>query len=228
MTLLGDFRDEARRRGALAADEGVTLASAFRVVRDMPWGEASDLRPETAIVEWRGTGREKHLLLAALFGEMGYDTGLLAITLEYAPGDPPWLPAHLAAATGGAPVPDVTLLLRVQPDANVEEWSTVDATWPLATQTLGLPVNEEFVPGRDQRIGCLPVEIFHLDGPLAHDPEAPEPEGDDPPPDPAETRALVERILRDHVGDAPGAIERRARFIAALADWLAAATGDVR
>ena len=66
MTLLTDFRDEARRRGALGADEAVTLASAFRVVRDLPYERASDRTPETVLRQWRGTWSGKHYLLALL------------------------------------------------------------------------------------------------------------------------------------------------------------------
>ena len=143
MNLLDDFRDEARRRGALGADESVTLASAFRVVRDLPWAEASDLRPETALAEWRGTGREKHLLLHAILDALGYETGLIAATCEFSPESAPWLPPALLEETRLAPVPELTLLLRVQTNRMLEEWMTLDATWPLATGSLGAPVNAE-------------------------------------------------------------------------------------
>ncbi len=46
MSLLIDFRDEARRRGALAPEEPVTLQSAFRVVRDLPLAGSGDDAPD--------------------------------------------------------------------------------------------------------------------------------------------------------------------------------------
>lgn len=210
--LLATFRDAARGRGALAADESVTLESAFRAVRDMPWGEASDLGVETVIVEWRGTGREKHLLLAAILEALGYETGLIAVTCEFSPESTPWLPPALLEETRAAPVADVTLLLRVQTNRMLEEWMTMDATWPLATRGLGLPVNEGIVSNVDHHLGADPIEVFHL---------SPEDDEDEP----GTTAALIERILRDHVGDASGAWERHVRFIESLTSWLAASTG---
>ena len=222
MSILTDFRDEARRRGLLRADEGVTLDSVFRLVRDMPWAPASDLDPATAIAEWRGTGREKHLLLAALLDGLGYETGLIAATHEFAPESAPWLPSHLLDEVRAAPVPDVQLLLRVQTNRMLEEWVTVDASWPLAAGRLGLPVNERIVPGSDHRLACDPIEVFHIPSTAAHAEFDADDENDDDAPPPIE--AIVERILRDHVGDEPGAWQRRERFVASLASWLAATT----
>jgi len=212
VVLLAAFRDAARGRGALAADEHVTMESAFRVVRDLPWGAASDLRPATALEEWRGTGREKHLLLAAILDALGYETGLIAVTCEFSPESTPWLPSALIEETRVAPVPDLTLLLRVQTNRMLEEWMTIDATWPLASGGLGLPVNERIVPNVDHHLGADPIEVFHL---------SPEDDEDEP----GATAALIERILRDHVGDAPEAWERRARFVESLTSWLAASSG---
>ena len=220
--LLATFRDAARARGALAADEAVSLESAFRVVRDLPWApsapDASGAQPEPSIEEWRGTGREKHLLLSAILEALGYETGLLAVTCEFSEESTPWLPAVLLDEVREAPVPDVALLLRVQTNRMLEEWMTLDATWPLAAGGLGLPVNERIVPGTDHHLAVDPIEIFHL---------SPEDDEDEP----GATAALIERILRDHLaangGDAPGAMERRARFLEALAAWLAASTGSL-
>ena len=229
MTILTDLRDEARRRGALGADEAITLDSAFRLVRDMPWAPASDLDPATAIAEWRGTGREKHLLLAAILDGLGYETGLIAATHEFEPESAPWLPPHLLDEVRAAPVPDVQLLLRVQTNRMLEEWVTVDASWPLAAGRRGLRVNERIVPGSDHRLACDPIEVFHMPSTSARAEFDADDEDEDDAPPPIE--AIVERILRDHVGDEHGAWERREQFVAALASWLATAedaSRDVR
>lgn len=46
----------------------------------------------------------------------------------------------------------------------------VDATWPLEMKALGLPVNEEFVWGRNMALACEP--IVHQAVPDGADPEA--------------------------------------------------------
>ncbi|MEI7925634.1 MAG: hypothetical protein WCI61_05555 [Chloroflexota bacterium] len=209
-TLLSTFRDAARAHGVLGESEPLNLDTAFRAVRDMPWGEASDLHPETAIAEWRGTGREKQLLLAAILDALGFETDLLAVTHDFEPESAPWLPPALMDEVRAAPVPDVHLLLRVQTNRMLEEWMTMDATWPLALGDLGLPVNERVVHGADHRLACDPVEVYHL------------PDVDEDEDEPEALYELIERILRDHVGDAPGAWERRQRFMGALAEWLGA------
>ena len=45
---------EGRKRGLIASDDAVTAASAFALVRDMPYRRASFRRPESIIQEWRG------------------------------------------------------------------------------------------------------------------------------------------------------------------------------
>jgi len=209
-SILATFRDAARAHGTLGPVQPLSLETAFRAVRDMPWGPATtedDLSPAATIAAWRGTGREKHLLLAAILDTLGYETDLLAVTCEFEPASAPWLPPPLLDEVRAAPLPDVHLLLRVQTNRMLEEWMTVDATWPLATGALGLPVNERVVHGADHRLACDPIEVYHL----------PEPDEDD---EPGITEALVLRILRDTVGDAPGAWDRRRAFISALASWL--------
>ena len=168
MTLLTDFRDAARAHGALGADEALDLGGAFRAVRDMPWGEPSRLDPATAVEEWRGTGREKHLLLCAILDALGYETDLLAVTCAFEPESAPWLPPALLAEVTAAPVPDVHLLLRVQTNRMLEEWMTVDATWPLAARALGLPANEAIVPGRDHHVALVEDRDGERNEPIPH------------------------------------------------------------
>jgi len=222
-TLLNTFREAARTHGALPSGAPLDIETTFRAVREIPWGprpgapagadvedDPDDLDPARTIEAWRGTGREKQLLLAALLDGLGYHTDLLAVTHEFEPNSAPWLPPPLLDEVRRAPLPDVHLLLRVQTNRMLEEWITVDATWPSATASLGLPVNDRVVHGADHRLACDPIEVYHL----------PEPDEDD---EPGALHALVQRIVRDTVGDAPEAWTRRERFMAALADWLAQA-----
>ena len=207
MTLLTDFRDEARRRGALAPDEAVTLASAFRVVRDLPYERASDRAPETVLREWRGTCSGKHYLLAAILEALGTETAVILATHHFTVENSPWLPPALLDEVRAAEVPDVHTFLRVRHDPVADDWMTVDATWPLAAQALGLPVNTSFRPGGDMRVAADIEEIIHV------------PEDEDP-------QDVKEIVLANHVGDE---LPRRDRFIEALAAWLReAAEKDVR
>ncbi|MGE3855509.1 MAG: hypothetical protein AB7G21_00980 [Dehalococcoidia bacterium] len=219
-TLLSTFREAARAHGTLPPDAPLELETAFRAVRDIPWGprtpageeaDGSGLDPAATIEAWRGTGREKQLLLAALLQALGYHTDLLAVTHEFEAASAPWLPPPLLQEVRQAPVPDVHLLLRVQTNRMLEEWITVDATWPASAARLGLPVNDRVVHGADHRLACDPVEVYHL----------PEPDEDD---EPGALYALIARIVRDTVGDAPEAWERRGRFMTSLATWLDLAT----
>jgi hypothetical protein len=199
MPLLPAFRAAALARGLIEADRRIDAAAAFALVRDMPYGRASDARPETLIEEWRGTCSGKHLLLGALLRELGRDSILITALHEFTPRNSPWLPPHLLAEAASAPVPDVHNFLMVEDDAG---WFAVDATWPLAARDLGLPANEAWTPGRNMAIAA-DVDELH---------ETPEDEA------PLEFKA---RVLADHVGE-PGSPDRtrRERFIEALAAWL--------
>ena len=199
MTLLSDFRDEARRRGALGADEALTPASGFRIVRDLPYERASDRAPETVLREWRGTCSGKHYLLAAILNALGSATAVILATHHFTAENSRWLPPTLLDEVRAAEVPDVHTFLRVRHDPVADEWMTVDATWPLAASALGLPVNAMFQPGTDQRVAADIEEIIHV------------PEDEDP-------QAVKEIVLANHVGDE---MPRRDRFIEALATWLA-------
>jgi hypothetical protein len=193
------LREDAARRGLLDDGEQVTAASAFRLIRDMPYHRASDRRPETVIREWRGTCSGKHHTLKALFEELGHAATLIAVTHEFTPDNSPWLPPHLMTEVRLAPLPDVHNFLRVQHDRVADEWMTVDATWPSAARRLGMPANLSFQPGVDHKIACDPIEIFHV------------PDDEDP-------QTFKEHLIALHAGDQAA---RRDVFIAALSDWLA-------
>ena len=196
MPLLPQLRAEAERRRLLAPDEQLDAARAFALVREMTYARASSREPEVTIAEWRGTCSGKHYLLRALLKELGYRTILIACTAELSKEQAPGLPPELIAMLEDGPILDVHNFLRVELDG---EWMTVDATWPLAAGASGLPVNEQWVPGRDMRTALDPIELFHV------------PEDVDPQ---EFKRRLIERELGDQS-------ERRDRFIEALSAWAA-------
>jgi len=200
MPLVPDFRQAAIERELFDEDGRMTVEAAFHLVRDMPYQRASGPEPETVIAEWRGTCSSKHRLLQAILEEMGRSTMLMLATHEFTPANSPWLPADLLEEVRREPVPDVHTFLRVEGDN--EEWFTVDATWPLPASTLGLPVNDEWVEGRNMHIAAEEIEVFDV------------PEDVDPV-------VAKERLLERHVG-APGtpARDRRERFIVQLGEWL--------
>ncbi|WP_216317642.1 hypothetical protein [Deinococcus aestuarii] len=89
---------------------------------------------------------------------------------------------------GNRPVVDVHNSLIV----HAPEGDMVDATWPLAAAQAGLPVNPEWVWGRDQVVACTPLEAW------------PVPAGESV----ADFKA---RVLRERY--APEELERRDAFI---------------
>lgn len=198
MALSPLLREQALERGLLDEGERVDAATAFRLVRDMPYRRASDRQPETILRDWRGTCSGKHYLLRDLLEEIGMPSTVILATHEFTPENSSWLPPHLMTEVRMAPVPDVHTFLRVQYDPMQDFWMTVDCTWPATARRLEMPANLSFDQGVDQRIACDPIEIFHV------------PEGEDP-------QALKERVIAGHVGQQAA---RRDAFIAALSDWL--------
>lgn len=147
---------EAVRRGLLSPGAPLPDArTAFSLVRDMPYARASSHAPEVVIAEWRGTCSTKHELLAALLAESGLRSTLMACTQEIRP--PPGAPPELVALAEGRPVVDVHNYLVVHaPEGD----TIVDATWPLAARSAGLPVNDAFEPGRNMRVAAQPIETW--------------------------------------------------------------------
>lgn len=204
MPLLPLLREEATRRGLLDEGEHLDAAAAFRLVRDMPYRRASDRQPETILREWRGTCSGKHYLLRAVLREIGLPSTVILATHEFTDENSRWLPPHLMTEVRMAPVPDVHTFLRVQYEPSLDQWMTVDCTWPARARQFEMPANLSFEPGVDQRIACDPIEIFHV------------PEDEDP-------QVLKERIIAGHVGQQAA---RRDAFIAGLSDWLARELGE--
>ena len=199
MPLVPELRRAAIERELFPEDGRMTVEAAFHLVRDMPYQRASSPEAETVIAEWRGTCSSKHRLLQAVLEELGRATMMMLATHEFTPSNSPWLPQELLDEVARKPVRDVHNFLRVEAS---DGWFSLDATWPLAASTLGLPVNDEWVEGRNMRIAAEENEVYDV------------PEDVDP-------AIAKERLLERHVG-APGtpARERRERFIVELGDWL--------
>lgn len=198
------LRAAAIQRGVLDAPASLNVAEAVRIVRDLPYARASDRRPETIIDEWRGTCSGKHYLLARVLEELGASVIVIHATHHFTPENSPWLPSDLLAEAAREPVPDVHTFLRVQLDAFRDEWFTVDVTWPLAAQALGMPVNEGFDHKADHRIAADVEEIVHVD------------EEDDP-------QAVKEALIAAFVDDQAA---RRDAFIERLSAWLGERLAD--
>jgi hypothetical protein len=201
MGLLQDFKAAAVERTRFPDNEGLTNAALFALVRDMPFQRVPTLTPEAVVAAWHGTGPGKHVLLQALYEEFGLSTMLICGMHEFTAATHPWLPPHLLAEIeANGPVPDVHMFLRLQVNS---DWMTVDATWPLATARLGLPVNERFEENREMELACDPDEVLHV-------------------PPQADRDEFYEIMLARHVGDA---LERRNRFVDELSAWLGTEVG---
>jgi hypothetical protein len=161
MRLLDLLKEEAIRRGLLQVSAGIDAATAFALVRDMPYRRASDRRPETIIAEWRGTCSGKHYLLQALFAELGLPSQVMACT-TVTPIEPDHVPEAFRKLYEAANhrFVDVHNYLRVDlPDGRQ---MLVDATWPLATRENGRVVNAYFVLGEDQQLAAEPLESWPI------------------------------------------------------------------
>lgn len=177
---------EARKRG-LHGDTPLDPASAFALVRDMPYRRASDRKPETTIREWRGTCSGKHYLLQAVLDELGTKSDLMACT-AYVEANPDSLPAELAEILREGPVPDVHNYLRLP--------EIVDATWPLEAAAHGVPVNPDWTPGRDMKMPFNPISEIRV-------------------PDDVDAQTFKDDLLREHFSREE--LDRRDRFFRALA-----------
>lgn len=203
MTLLADLKAAALACNLIGPSPTLDAATVFTLVRDMPYRRASSREPAVTIDEWRGTCSGKHILLQALFDELRMQTTMILAPHEFTETNSPWLPPALLAMVRETPVRDVHNFLRVQPVTELgpeADWITVDATWPLAARTLGMPANETLDLAHDMGIAADPDEIYHV------------------PPD-ADPTELKARILEDFSATE---LERREQFLAQLIDWLAA------
>ena len=197
MRLIDVLSAEAAVRGQIEPGSQVELATAFRLVRDMPYQRATDRQPETLIREWRGTCSGKHYLLKALYEELGTKSQVIACTsIDMLNEKLVTEDIHdLWAAAGGRFVDVHNYLVLSLPEGEM----VVDATWPLGNEKNGLKVNEEFVLGQDQQIACTPIQSWVV-------------------PDDCDPQSFKEQLLREHFTQQELAF--RNAFIIALSEWL--------
>ena len=192
---------EAVSRGLLASETDLSPASAFALVRDMPYRRASSREPEAVVREWKGTCSGKHYLLRELFQELGYQVRIFMCTHRFTQENTGHFPAHLRAHLADGPVPDVHTYLRLRYG---DGWTQVDATWPLAVERLGMRVNRRFQPGIDMKLACDPLEHFEV-------------------PADEEAQAFKERLIKSFCGPDLG---RREQFIEGMGEWLGECTSQ--
>lgn len=197
--LLTVLEQEARLRGLVAVDEALTAASAFGLVRDMPYQRASSRAPDAIVREWRGTCSGKHYLLDTIFRQLNLDSRVVMCTHQFTRDNTGHFPAELKSLVSAAPVPDVHTYIRLNTSAG---WMVIDGTWPASAAPLGMPVNRTFSEGRDMIIACDPIGTYEV------------PPGRDP-------QAFKEQLIAEFCGSS-GKI--RDDFIEGMSRWLSDAT----
>ncbi len=198
-TLLSLLEQSGRRLNLLAADEPLTPATTFALVRDMPYQRASTREPEAIVREWRGTCSGKHYLLDAIFRDLGMDARVIMCTHRFTRENTGHFPVALKSLVSREPVPDVHTYIRLKTEMG---WMNVDATWPCSAGPLGMPVNRTFTEGKDMAIACDPVDSFVV------------PTGDDP-------QVFKERLIAEFCGSSSTI---RDEFIEGMSRWLSDAT----
>jgi hypothetical protein len=199
--MLETFQTQAVRRRLLPASSTLTPATAFALVRDMPYKRAKSRAPEAIVTEWQGTCSGKHYLLKELFQEMGVRTRVIMCTHQFDQTNTAHFPESLRKLTAQGPVPDVHTFLRLETD---NSWMDVDATWPAPAEALGMPVNRDFQTGVSMGLACSPIEYFVV-------------------PDGVEPQPFKEDLIRRFCG---GDVDRREAFIQGMSGWLAENTGN--
>jgi hypothetical protein len=156
--LLDSLMSKAIEKGLLKPEEEIDAEKAFTLVRDMPYTRASSREPETIIAEWRGTCSGKHYLLKKLFAELGYASRLIACTTvtHIDPKEVMGKLRKLLEQSNGRFVDVHNYLILELPEGEM----IVDATWPLATKSMGTVVNKNFVFGENQQIACEPLKTW--------------------------------------------------------------------
>ncbi len=200
-SLLSLLERESRRRSLIADDEKLTTASAFALVRDMPYQRASTREPEAIVREWRGTCSGKHYLLADIFRELGMDSRIVMCSHRFTRENTAHFPEELRVLVAREPVPDVHTYIRLKTDAG---WMNVDATWPSSAEPLGMPVNRTFTEGKDMVIACDPIDSFVV------------PIGDD-------SQVFKEQLIAEFCGSSSTI---RDEFIEGMSRWLSDATQE--
>ncbi len=193
--LLSMLEAESQKRGLVEPGQTIDAKAAFALVRDMPYQRASSREPEAVVQEWRGTCSGKHYLLDRIFKEEGLESKVIMCTHRFTKETTANYPPELRDLVARAPVPDVHTYIRLKTDAG---WMTVDATWPAKAEILGMPVNNEFLPGQDMTLACSPIDTYEV------------PDGQDPQ---GFKEELIERFCGSQSND-------RDRFIKGMGEWL--------
>ena len=194
--MLESIQREAVQRTLIPAGSQLTPATAFGLVRDMPYKRAKSRSPDAIVTEWQGTCSGKHYLLKELFEEMGVPTKVMMCTHQFDRDNTAHFPESLRKLTEAGPVPDVHTFLRLEIGNG---WMDVDATWPVQAGSLGMPVNREFLPGVSMSLACNAIEYFDVPGGV-------------------EPQAFKEDLIRRFCG---GEVDRREAFILGMSAWLA-------
>ena len=168
MELLNFLKSEAVLRGLLDPSAELDAATAFTLVRDMPYQRASDRHPQTTIAEWRGTCSGKHYLLQALFAELGLQSQVMTcsavIPIAAERISEALRPLYEAANRRFVDIHNYLLVELPEGRQMI-----VDATWPLAAQADGLPVNASFRLGHNHQLAAEPLETWPV--PFDRDPQ---------------------------------------------------------
>ena len=195
MELLPIFREQAVARGLIPEDAELTAENVFPLVRDMDYQRASSREPADIIREWRGTCSGKHYVLNTLFEELGYETRLMMCTHEFTQENSEHFSRSLLVQLSAGPIPDVHTFLRLEVENG---WMDVDATWPLHTREIGMPVNERFELGVSMTLACDPIEIFYV-------------------PDDSDPQDFKNDLIESHCA---GQFRSRDQFIRDMSKWL--------
>ena len=198
--LLSLLELESRRRSPVTADEPLTAAACFTLIRDMPYRRASSRQPEAIIREWQGTCSGKHYALDRIFGELGLHSHVIMCTHRFTRDNTPHFPAELRVLVERETVPDVHTYIKLETDRGL---MVVDATWPSSAAPLGMPVNRYFEAGQDMTIACDPIDTHEV------------PAGQDP-------QVFKERLIEEFCG---ASSQVRDDFIEGMSRWLSHATG---
>ena len=198
--LLPLLEGKSRQRSLVTADEPLTAAACFALIRDMPYRRASSRQPEATIREWQGTCSGKHYALDRIFGELGLRSRVIMCTHRFTRDNTAHFPADLRALVEREPVPDVHTYIKLETDGGL---MVVDATWPSSAAPLGMPVNRHFEAGRDMTIACDAIDTYQV------------PAGQDP-------QVFKERLIEEFCG---ASTRVRDDFIEGMSRWLSRATG---
>lgn len=171
------------------------VVAAYRAVQALPYYSGPDRTPQAALRDGRGACTAKHLLLRDVLRRMGQVADVEIVEGDFASGIPLHgsMPDELQDIIRDADVTDFHCRVRLEGPNGPQN---LDATWPLYLAAYGFPVEDQWDGQGDTRQAIAKV--------------IPQPLVDD---------VLCEkaRLLK---GLEEARIDRRARFLALLSNWL--------